>query len=62
MGENLPMIITWNGKPLEDCTREELIEAARYLNKQLEQERKMHKTTREIHSLAFERLAPNVQS
>ena len=36
---DIPFVVTWYGKNLEDCTREELIECVRYLNDLYEKEK-----------------------
>lgn len=41
-------VVTWKGKPIEEFTREELIEVINSLATALEQEQAAHRTTLDI--------------
>lgn len=47
-----PMIVYWCGEPINDMTREKLIEALCECGRQLEVEREMHRASLSMFSLA----------
>ena len=51
MSDSVNTKTTWYGKPIEELTKEELIEVIEFLGEQLEVERKNHARTLRFHDL-----------